>query len=243
MQTQEVLKTAIPKCQHDYEVSTIEADNGRTIWKSFVCKKCGYNFTKKFIKDVDFPELEKFKKYVDKPFLFTASHDDIKKQVGKAVHSYLKKKGERKRGLVFHDKRGTGKTHYAIQLLKYFKRKQLKSIYALNFSLFLFEKKREMNIQYDQANRPPTEIIQEEALSRDVLLLDEVGKGKNSDWSNGLLYMFVDSFYMDENKFLILTTNLKPEELDKELDPAVASRLYEFCEFVSFNHLEDMRRY
>ena len=243
---QTVKKTVIPQCDHDFEILTTECDDGRTIWKTFKCKKCKASFAKKFVKTVNYPELERFKRYVEKPFMITHSNKEVREQAISVMREFFNG-NKNKTGLVFHDKRGTGKTHLAVKLLMAAKRQKLKSIYALNFSTFIYDKMKEMNLSksdyYNQYNPPQAELMQEEALRADVLLLDEVGKHKNSDWVNGLLYTFIDHFYMNEDKFLIITTNIKAQDLEKELDPAIASRLYEMCEFVNFNHIEDMRKF
>lgn len=243
-QVQEVRKTVIPECDHDFEIMTTQSDDG-IVWKTFECKKCKASFAKKFVKSVKYPELERFKRYVEKPYILTDTNQEVREQAINTMKDFFSG-NKTKTGLLFHDKRGTGKTHLAVKLLMAAKRQKLKSIYALNFSTFIYDKMKEMNLSksdyYNQYNPPQAELMQEEALRADVLLLDEVGKHKNSDWVNGLLYTFIDHFYMNEDKFLIITTNINPEHQEKELDPAIASRLYEMCEFVSFNHIEDMRR-
>jgi len=204
-----------------------------------------YSFVKTVQKEnISFPELERFKKYLNKPYQKTLLNEDIINSSLNAIKEYAK--GGKTRGLIFHDKRGTGKTHLSIKLLKILKSKLKKRIYALNFSSFAFDRIREINLAksgyYNQYNPPATFEVEDEALNADVLLLDEVGKGNNTNYVNALLYTFVDNVYMNEEKFLIITTNLSPKELEKEIDSAVVSRLYEICEFVSFNHIEDYRK-
>ncbi|NPA52699.1 MAG: ATP-binding protein [Aquificae bacterium] len=239
----EVLERLTGKCQHDFAVHEIESDN--VVFKNFMCKKCKYSFVKKIQKEnISFPELEHFKKYLNKPYQKTLLNEDIINSSLNAIKEYAK--GGKIRGLIFHDKRGTGKTHLAIKLMKIFKAKLKKSIYALNFSSFVLDRVREINLAksglYNQYNPPATFDIENEALETDVLLLDEVGKGNNTTYVNALLYTFVNNAYMNEDKFLIITTNLSPSQFEEGIDDAVVSRLYEICEFVSFNHLEDYRR-
>ncbi|WP_457642638.1 DnaA ATPase domain-containing protein [Persephonella sp.] len=239
----EVLDRMTGKCQHDFEIE--QTEGSEVLFKHFRCKKCNLNFIKKIQKSsVSYPELSKFRKYVNKPFIKTITNEDVIEKSMQAVKDFAK--GGKTRGLIFHDKRGTGKTHLAVKLLKIFKSKLKKSIYALNFSSFVFDRIREINLAksgyYNPYNPPKTFDVEEEALNADVLLLDEVGKGNNTNYVNALLYTFIDNVYMNEEKFIIITTNLSPEHLEKDIDSAVVSRLYELCEFVSFNHIEDYRK-
>ena len=189
----ETLDKLTGKCQHQYETTVDEGDE--VYFKRFTCKKCGFNFVKKFQKEeISYPELEGFKRYLNKPFQKTVLNEDVIKASTDVVKQFLKK--GKTRGLVFHDKRGTGKTHLAVKILQNFKRKFKKRIYAVNFSSLVFDRVREINLAksgyYNPFNPPKSFEVENEALSSEVLLLDEVGKGNSTAFVNGLLYTFVN---------------------------------------------------
>ena len=58
----------------------------------------------------------------------------------------------------------------------------------------------------------------------DLLVLDDVGAEKATDWAQSAMYEIVDSRY--RRKATIYTTNLAGPDLEKKLSPALASRIY-----------------
>lgn len=64
----------------------------------------------------------------------------------------------------------------------------------------------------------------------DLLVIDDLGKDKTSDWNDEILYEVINSRY-EHRRPVIVTTNCTPKELE-ERDPAVYSRLCEMCDLV-----------
>lgn len=71
---------------------------------------------------------------------------------------------------------------------------------------------------------------EEEVMSRyswcDLLVLDDLGAEKVTDWSRQLLYLLIDRRYRNQ-KQTIVTTNLTPDQLAETIDARIVSRLAE----------------
>ena len=65
----------------------------------------------------------------------------------------------------------------------------------------------------------------------DVLILDDLGKDKLTEWNNEVLFEVINYRY-EHRKPVVITTNATPRELE-ERNPAVYSRLCEMCELVT----------
>lgn len=71
----------------------------------------------------------------------------------------------------------------------------------------------------------------EEKLCGAPLIIDDLGKEKQSEFTNELLFRVVNRRYKD-NLPLIVTTNYRLPDLAKRLDYAVFSRIVELCKAV-----------
>ena len=65
----------------------------------------------------------------------------------------------------------------------------------------------------------------------DVLIIDDLGKDKLTEWNNEVLFEVINYRY-EHRKPVVITTNATPRELE-ERNPAVYSRLCEMCELVT----------
>jgi DNA replication protein DnaC len=64
-----------------------------------------------------------------------------------------------------------------------------------------------------------------------LLVLDDLGAEKTTDWSLQTLYTIIDRRYREERQ-TIITSNLSLDELAERLDDRIASRLSELCRVV-----------
>lgn len=64
----------------------------------------------------------------------------------------------------------------------------------------------------------------------DILIIDDLGKDKPTEWNNEVLFEVINSRY-EHKKPVIITTNATTRELE-ERNPAVFSRLCEMCDMV-----------
>lgn len=85
---------------------------------------------------------------------------------------------------------------------------------------------------------PENEII-EPLTSAEVLVIDEMGKGKSSEWERGILDQLISRRYNSSKKTLVTTNyvareflsgNSGTEVLEDRVGERIASRLYEMCE-------------
>jgi len=113
---------------------------------------------------------------------------------------------------------GRGKTHLAIAA-SFKAQNEGNTVLAIKLIDLLNILRR----SYDKGSGQDVEIVDALKLV-DVLLLDDVGAEKGSEWVQEKLYEIVDSRY--GFKPTIFTTNLNSEALGKKLSPAIASRIY-----------------
>ena len=85
---------------------------------------------------------------------------------------------------------------------------------------------------------PENEII-EPLTSAEVLVIDEMGKGRSSEWERGILDQLISRRYNSSKKTLVTTNyvareflsgNPGTEVLEDRVGERIASRLYEMCE-------------
>ena len=61
-----------------------------------------------------------------------------------------------------------------------------------------------------------------------LLVLDDLGKQKMTEWAGEQLYMLIDTLW-EEHKKVIITTNVSTEALVGSMDPALVSRILGIC--------------
>jgi DNA replication protein DnaC len=62
----------------------------------------------------------------------------------------------------------------------------------------------------------------------DLLHLDDVGAENRTDWALEQLYSIVNTRY-EEQRSIVVTTNLQPDELSEQIGARTVSRLIEMC--------------
>jgi DNA replication protein DnaC len=155
-----------------------------------------------------------------------------------------------KQGLLFQGPAGIGKTHLAVASLKELVQgRGVRGLYV-NF----VELVQALQAAFDGGSRARDEILTP-VIEADVVVLDELGAGKVSEWTMDLLYFVVNRRYMDV-KLTLATTNYidmprrgdaatlteagnaqvrqawQQESLADRIGVRVRSRLYEMCELV-----------
>jgi len=132
------------------------------------------------------------------------------------------------KGLLLCGKEGTGKTHIAVAILKAVVEKGHRGLYWNVPELFL-ELRRTMNAQTDLDEAG----IIDEAVETDLLVLDDLGAEKVSEYVMDRLYVLINGRYQNDLP-TIITTNRTLEELRAQIGPRIVSRISEMCMKIDF---------
>jgi len=140
------------------------------------------------------------------------------------------------RGLLFHGDNGVGKTHLAVALMKEtIRRKSARALF--------FETRDLLKLVRDTYNNQveATELdVLRPVLEAELLVLDDIGAEKKSQWVEETLGLVVNTRY-SERRLTVFTTNLsdadntEPNSIALQLGLRIRSRLKEMCEWV---HIE-----
>ncbi len=152
---------------------------------------------------------------------------DIDPRVTSAVRTYVRRIGEHLdagRGLWFEGDVGTGKTTLAMLVSKAaLDAGRTVAIYSLPRLL------AEIRTTFDQDAERSYVALLDRLTAVDLLHVDDVGAEKTSPWVLEQLYALVNARYEDERAMLI-TTNLEREALGEQIGPRTVSRLTEMCD-------------
>lgn len=146
------------------------------------------------------------------------------------------------RGLLFMGNVGVGKTHLAVSILK--------GLTEFGFTCLFYEfgsLLREIQDSYNPNTRSSELGVLAPVLNVDVLVLDELGASKPTDWVRDTMAHIINSRYNDK-KVTIFTTNYLDERphdgretLEDRIGVRLRSRLFEMCKTVMISG-EDYRR-
>lgn len=146
------------------------------------------------------------------------------------------------RGLLFAGPVGVGKTHLAVAILRGLAEKGARSLFCEYGSLL-----KEIQDSYNPVSRTSAMDVLGPAYEADVLVLDELGASKPTEWVLDTMTHIIGRRYNDK-KLTILTTNYLGERqnpagetLQDRIGARLRSRLYEMCGTV-FVEGEDYRR-
>jgi DNA replication protein DnaC len=144
------------------------------------------------------------------------------------------------KGLVLFGPNGVGKTHLAVGILK-------EVIRAKGARAFFFETRELLRFVRDTYNRSVAETEMEvlgPVLHADVLVLDDLGAERTSEWVQETLGLVVNTRY-NARRPTIFTSNLvdSPDNTDPrsfifQLGARTRSRLIEMCDFVEIQGVD-----
>ncbi|MBM3781495.1 MAG: AAA family ATPase [Acidobacteria bacterium] len=175
--------------------------------------------------------------------LSTFEHDtDSQRDAFRRASTFVQQFPSVDRGLLLYGPNGVGKTHLAVGILKAVMRTR-------GARGFFFETRELLKLVRDTYNRSVAETEMDvlgPVLKADVLVLDDLGAERTSDWVQETLGLVVNTRY-NERRPTIFTSNLvdspdstEPRSFIYQLGSRTRSRLAEMCDWVEM-HGVDMR--
>ncbi len=144
--------------------------------------------------------------------------------------------------IMYSEKSGTGKSHLAFAMLNTIneqskelnKEKGQLTCLAVSFNELLTRIKQAISDGHNQEGHY-LELLNK----ADVLLIDDLGTGKPSEYETNILFSILES--RSEEKATIITTNLDTKKLLKKYDNRILSRLNANGILLNFELLDDYR--
>jgi DNA replication protein DnaC len=144
------------------------------------------------------------------------------------------------KGLILTGPTGIGKTHIAVAVLRQvvFEKRARGLFYDVPNLL------RVIRSTYNPVVRTAEMDILRPVMEADILVLDDIGREKPSEWVEDTLNLIVNTRY-NQRKPTIFTTNYEvmqdaesPDSLQVRLGFRMWSRLHEMCEFLEFSGVD-----
>lgn len=146
------------------------------------------------------------------------------------------------RGLLFMGSVGVGKTHLAVSVLKLLIEKGVTCLFYESGALL-----KEIQNSYNPVSQTSEFRVLEPIFDAEVLVLDELGASKPTDWVRDTMMHIINTRYNDK-KLTIFTTNYHDtrrreteETLEDRIGARLRSRIYEMCQTVLIEG-EDYRK-
>ena len=146
------------------------------------------------------------------------------------------------RGLLFMGTVGVGKTHLAVSILKGLIEQRIDCLFYESGALL-----KSIQDSYNSISQTSELKLLQPIFDAEVLVLDEIGASKPTDWVRDTMANIINTRYNDK-KLTIFTTNYlderhveREETLEDRIGVRLRSRLFEMCKTVPLGG-EDFRR-
>lgn len=133
-----------------------------------------------------------------------------------------------KNGLFFYGKAGAGKTHLAVSIARHIVEQQQIAVKFARVIDLLMDIRRTYNADEYFRTENEMELLRKYS-TVPLLILDDLGTEKVTEWARQILYQIIDSRWIDD-KPIIITSNLTLRELAERFDDRISSRIGGSCE-------------
>ena len=145
-----------------------------------------------------------------------------------------------KKGLYLFGDRGTGKTEYMCGMIN--KGIQSELVKSFGYVQYRFVSIPELflSLKYSYGSgdgKHEKELIEKLTKHTDVLVLDDLGSEKISEWTESILYLIIDRRYR-EGQTLAVTSNFSLDELTLKVDDRLCSRIVEMCNVIHLDGVD-----
>jgi len=182
------------------------------------------------------------KRYLSCHFNSFVPNNDSQRAALKYAISFTTEFPAVERGILFTGQVGVGKTHLAVSILKGLSEHGFNCLFYEFGSLL-----KEIQDSYNANTKTSELAVLSPVLNADVLVLDELGASKPTDWVKDTMAHIINTRYNDK-RATIFTTNYpdeRPSNRDETLEDRIGtrlrSRLFEMCKTVEISG-EDYRR-
>ena len=154
-------------------------------------------------------------------------------EVKEIAFSIFDSKRRTKRGVCFIGPVGTGKTQWATLMAKRYVRKGWQSVAMCRLPRFLDRARDQYNRHFD--DRESIEEMLKYYLNEQFLVFDDMGvrRGEATSFEQNIIYRLIEERHFIAHKtYTVITTNRTLEEMDRDIDERVRSRIMEMCHVV-----------
>ncbi len=197
--------------------------------KSILCRRCSKEF-EQYEYDCIYcePCVTEIKKEREEARIT----QEIERVIPKIYHgteSDRNLKDSLNRSVFCHGPAGTGKTQFVASLAKHYIRNRQGVIWQ-SYPTYIMR----LQTMFRNESKDPFEYVMQTAESQKVLVIDDIGIEKLTDFVRQITYMLINERYQRQLVTLI-TSNKTLAEIDALIHPGIASRIAGMCQVLAFS--------